>query len=276
MVLGGKTDSDVTLVGDDLRVLKAHKIVLLNSLKNRKTMNSLKNDVKTIMENQKHVIAEILGMKTRIEALERLDFNKNVTIDIVVADLVNQKRLIHDKLVQVDRSINYLNYKLQESEKIEDKKVDDDKHVVKMCKFDRTGFCRERDNCTYFHGLRVCEEFLATGVCQKQKCFQRHPKRCIYFERGECQWGIRCKYLHQANEHEDSDENLESITTVEKDKNNEVVVDEDEEESIESIMAKAKGFDDSDDEYENENETIETIMAKARAFEDTDESEILK
>ena len=99
--------------------------------------------------------------------------------------------------------------------------------------------------------------------------------RCIYFERGECQWGIRCKYLHQANEHEDSDENLESITTVEKDKNNEVVVDEDEEESIESIMAKAKGFDDSDDEYENENETIETIMAKARAFEDTDESEIL-
>ena len=81
-------------------------------------MNSLKNDVKTIMENQKHVIAEILGMKTRIEALERLDFNKDVTMDIVVADLVNQKRLIHDKLVQVDRSINYLNYKLQESEKI--------------------------------------------------------------------------------------------------------------------------------------------------------------
>ena len=154
MVLVGKTDSDVTLVGDDLRVLKAHKIVLLNSLKNRKTMNSLKNDVKTIMENQKHVIAEILGMKTRIEALERLDFNKNVTVDIVVADLVNQKRLIHDKLVQVDRSINYLNYKLQESEKIEDKKVDDDKHVVKMCKFDRTGFCCERDNCTYFHGCK--------------------------------------------------------------------------------------------------------------------------
>ena len=60
MVLGGKTDSDVTLVGDDLRVLKAHKIVLLNSLKNRKTMNSLKNDVKTIMENQKHVIQRSL------------------------------------------------------------------------------------------------------------------------------------------------------------------------------------------------------------------------
>ena len=92
-------------------------------------MNSLKNDVKTMMENHKHVIAEIIGMKNRIEALERLNFNKNVTIDIVVADLINQKRLIHDKLVQVDKSINYLNYKLQESENIETKKkFDDDKH----------------------------------------------------------------------------------------------------------------------------------------------------
>lgn len=211
-------------------------------------------------------------MKNRIE--ERLDFNKNVTIDIVVADLINQKRLINDKLVQVDKSINYLNYKLQESENIETKKkFDDDKHEVKMCKFDRTGFCRERDNCTYFPGQRVCEEFLASGVCQKQKCFQRHPKRCRYFEVVECQWGLRCKYLHKANEHEDSEENLESDTIIETDKNNEVEVEEDEEESIESIMAKAKEFDDFDDEYENESETIETIMAKARAFEDSDESE---
>ena len=58
-------------------------------------MNSLKSDVKTIMQNQKIVIAEILAMKTRIEALERQDFNKNVAID--VADLINQKGIIQNR-----------------------------------------------------------------------------------------------------------------------------------------------------------------------------------
>ena len=59
-------------------------------------MSSLKNDVKTIIENQKLVIAEILGMKTRIDALERQDINKNIAIDIIVANLLNQKRIIQN------------------------------------------------------------------------------------------------------------------------------------------------------------------------------------
>ena len=46
-------------------------------------MNSIKNDVKTIIENQKLVIAEILGMKTRIDALERQDVEENIAIDMI-------------------------------------------------------------------------------------------------------------------------------------------------------------------------------------------------
>ena len=57
-------------------------------------MNSIQNDMKLIIENQKLVIAEILGMKSRIETLERQDINKNVAIDIVVESLLHQKRII--------------------------------------------------------------------------------------------------------------------------------------------------------------------------------------
>ena len=37
------------------------------------------------------VIPEILGMKTRIEAFERNEMNKNIALDIIVTDLINQK-----------------------------------------------------------------------------------------------------------------------------------------------------------------------------------------
>jgi hypothetical protein len=81
----------------------------------------------TIIENQKLVIAEILGMKTRIDALERQDVEKNIGIDIIVADLLNQKRIIQNKLYQVDSSINYLSEKLceiEETKRIEPKNAD--------------------------------------------------------------------------------------------------------------------------------------------------------
>jgi cob(I)alamin adenosyltransferase len=68
--------------------------------------------MKLIIENQKLLIAEILGMKSRIETLERQDINKNVAIDIVVESLLHQKRIIQQKLNQVDESLFYLNCKL--------------------------------------------------------------------------------------------------------------------------------------------------------------------
>ena len=96
-----------------------------------------------------------------------------------------------------------------------------------------------------------------------------HPKRCIYFARGECHWGLKCKYLHQANKEiletddkdsEDSEHNIKSLNG--------------NEESIKSIMAKAKAckFDEESIEFDDD-ESIESIMAKAKAFETDDEEE---
>ena len=97
-------------------------------------------------------------------------------------------------------SINDLNEKLCEIEETKriGPKNPDPEQSVKMCKFDKSGFCRERENCQFSHGLKVCEEFLISSECTKQKCYERHPKRSIYFAQGECHWGLRCKHLHQA------------------------------------------------------------------------------
>ena len=59
------------------------------------------------------VIQEILGMKIRIEVLEKKETNKNVTIGFIVADLINQKQTLQKKLDQVDQSINFLDKKIK-------------------------------------------------------------------------------------------------------------------------------------------------------------------
>ena len=124
-------------------------------------MNIIKNDMMLIIENQKLVIGEILGLKTRIEVLERQDVNKNIAIDNIVESLLHQKRIIQQKLNQVDESIFYLNGKLEECRNNEIIQPSETSHKksVKICKFNRTGFCREREYCLYFHGLKDCQEF---------------------------------------------------------------------------------------------------------------------
>ena len=142
-----------------------------------------------------HLIPEIIGMKTRIETFERKENEKNVTQDVIVTDLINQKINVQKKLSEVEKSINYLNIQLEENK--EPKKSEEKEDEIKICKFNRMGFCRERQNCPYFHATKVCREYFNSGVCSKQRCCERHPRKCIYFDRGECQWDSQCKYLHK-------------------------------------------------------------------------------
>ena len=110
--------------------------------------------------------------------------------------------------------------------------------------------------------MNVCEEFFNSGVCTQQSCRERHPRRCKYFDRGECQWGSQCKYLHKGRNNFQRDEEYSQ---------------KDGEESIESIMAKARAFEleecflDEDDSFKYDEESIESIMEKANSFE-VDES----
>ena len=65
---------------------------------------------------------------------------------------------------------------------------------------------------------------------------ERHPKNCIFFQRGECQWNSNCKYLHKAN--------LEIVENYDKSLDCE-------EETLDQNLAKAKEFE-NDDSFLNE------------------------
>ena len=85
-------------------------------------MNNLKIDMNIIIENQKIVIAEILGIKTIIESLKRQE-------PCNWSGCGKSTESKKNKLIQVDLSIDYLNNKLEEMEEM--KKMQLANHVVR-------------------------------------------------------------------------------------------------------------------------------------------------
>ena len=77
-------------------------------------MNSLKKELKTVIENQKNFNYEISGMKDRIEALEnKKDINEQVQIDNLLEGIQFQKDVIQSKLSQIDASIKKIDEELE-------------------------------------------------------------------------------------------------------------------------------------------------------------------
>ena len=73
---------------------------------------------------------------------------------------------------------------------------------VKLCRFDRIGYCRVgKDKCFFYHADETCEIYEELGFCFKLVCQERHPRPCRYFRRGRCYRENECKYLHRRTDH---------------------------------------------------------------------------
>ena len=65
------------------------------------------------------------------------------------------------------------------------------------CRYWNRGFCKEGDNCTFYHHEEDCESFLENGNCEDRRCIKRHRKFCRYFREEEgCYRNDICQYLH--------------------------------------------------------------------------------
>ena len=71
------------------------------------------------------------------------------------------------------------------------------KNGTVQCRYDQTGFCIQREQCSYFHTSQVCAEFVVNGYCSQLVCCKRRPKYCRNIMQEECFWGQNCKYLHK-------------------------------------------------------------------------------
>ena len=77
-------------------------------------MNSIKRELKAVIENQKNFIDEISVIKARLEALEnKKDNNAEVQIDNLFEGIQLQRYVIQDKLSKIDDSIKKIDEELE-------------------------------------------------------------------------------------------------------------------------------------------------------------------
>ena len=77
-------------------------------------MNSLKKELKAVIENQNKFNEEISAMKARIQALEsKTDNNVEVQIDNLMEGIQYQRDVIENKLKQIDASIKKIDEELE-------------------------------------------------------------------------------------------------------------------------------------------------------------------
>ena len=106
--------------------------------------------------------------------------------------------------VKSENKINDLDSKLENNE---------NKQGIKQCRYDRVGYCKKGiDECNFLHASETCTFYLEKGFCNKMQCLQRHPRKCIFFERGHCKRND-CRYLHRTRLQKEC-ENCETISRV--------------------------------------------------------------
>ena len=95
-----------------------------------------------------------------------------------------------EKIKLIDKNLEEIDLKIDKSVKIVEqlkdkiertKKEFDDNIFGKQCAYDRSRYCREKDESMFFHAQEICKIYLRNQKCWKANCRQRHPKPCRYF-----------------------------------------------------------------------------------------------
>ena len=195
------------------------------------TVESIVKEIQNLKKNQKFIINEVMTFRdcfknsikkiekntsemfenynTKLENLEgQVEFIKEVfakNSDEIVK-LEKEYICAADQIRQIDKNLEEIETKLGESMNVVEelkmmttKKDIEENHNVKECAFNRKGYCREKENCNFYHSDKICEIYLKNGVCWRARCRQRHPRPCRYFQRGNCYRGESCQYLHVSN-----------------------------------------------------------------------------
>ena len=69
--------------------------------------------------------------------------------------------------------------------------------VVKVCKYNQTGFCKFKEHCRNRHEAEIC----GNSKCEKMECEKRHPRPCkFYLLYNFCKFGDNCAYRHEERE----------------------------------------------------------------------------
>ena len=156
-------------------------------------------------------------LKNRLDKIEKKNAHDSVENEMRISDIAKDLKIKseciqilqdeHSKLdmliKETDSMINDMDMKIHDSITTIEKLKNDDDNIQnepkqnddrKHCRYNRRGYCRQQENCPYYHTDEVCETYVATGVCCRQNCRLQHPKLCRYGN--QCYRGKCCQYLH--------------------------------------------------------------------------------
>ena len=91
------------------------------------------------------------------------------------------------KLEYTNKHLKTLDDKIEELNVKEQHKIkhiftpNTNKNGTVQCRYDQTGFCIQREQCSYLHTSEVCAEFVVNGYSSQLVCCKRHPKYCRNF-----------------------------------------------------------------------------------------------
>ena len=236
----------------------------MNNIQVHTKMEPFERVIEIVIENQVKIMNEVLDTKRRVINMENNVNTQKSNDETFFENTKKQKALLQIQIDKIEESINLLDIKLEEMRAVNDdnnqaftKSRKNNRAAAKQCKFDRTGFCKMREWCPFYHSEEVCENHVVFGVCSKLNCWRRHPHTCHTFELSECKWGKMCRYIHKEqmfdmilkyerrNKAEDDDGGTlnESQVTVTVNDIHECDECTAEDTCVSCIMAKAKAFE---------------------------------
>ena len=129
-----------------------------------------------------------------------------------------------------------------------------------LCKFNKFGFCKFRNNCFRKHFDQKCEN----GQCDVKSCHLRHPKKCRYFMIYEnCKFGEFCKFNHdvletirESKQMDDIRKKLDELRNRIIEKEKEITIKDDEIEKLNKQLQKRVS------DIEEKNKAIERDLEK--------------
>ena len=196
--------TDVTIVSDDRKFLKAHKETRQDRMAGKK---SLEEQVALLQKQFGGLVKLVKDLKTSVEALEKKEIpnEKDEVKEILEAQKVIDKIIASntESIKRTDKEINEL--KRNKAKKVEAPKESNEKEikvngvisVKKRCRYFNRGFCKYTTKCRFVHPKHVCKEHTTNQKCENVECQDRHPKTCKWLSSEVGCKRIDCEYRHE-------------------------------------------------------------------------------
>lgn len=140
----------------------------------------LKNSHEALEIVVKTLVKNVANFEVRLKGREECSRNKPKD-EVIINQMVKGHK----------DAIDVIEVKLKILEKENDTKM------LKVCRYHNRGYCKQKQECKFYHAQNVCESVSRNELCVLKSCSERHPKTCKHWKRGECRRGQSCAYSHQ-------------------------------------------------------------------------------